>query len=75
MERKVDCYSRLRRSLINRAVTHGLDPNVPLKPSGSDWIGDIPQHWNYERVEKYFHNNTIYNKNFQFNSSLKISPA
>lgn len=72
LERKVDCYSRLRRSLINRAVTHGLDPNVPLKPSGSDWIGDIPQHWNYERVEKYFHNNTIYNKNFQFKHAFKF---
>ena len=58
LERKADCYRHLRRSLINRTVTRGLDPNVPLKPSGSDWIGDIPQHWNYERVGKYFHNNT-----------------
>lgn len=72
LERKADCYRHLRRSLINRAVTRGLDPNVPLKPSGSDWIGDIPQHWNYERVGKYFHNNTVYNKNFQFKHAFKF---
>ena len=72
LEQKVDCYSRLRCSLINRAVTRGLDPNIPLKPSGSDWIGDIPLHWNYERVGKYFHNSTIYNKNFQFKHAFKF---
>lgn len=45
LERKADAYSRLRRSLINSAVTRGLNPYVPLKPSGNDWIGDIPAHW------------------------------
>lgn len=50
---KVDCYRRLRRSLINRAVTRGLDPNIPLKPSGSDWIGDIPQHWNLKPLRNF----------------------
>ena len=53
LERKVDCYRRLRRSLINRAVTRGLDPNIPLKPSGSDWIGDIPQHWNLKPLRNF----------------------
>ena len=53
LERKVDCYRRLRRSLINRAVTRGLDPNIPLKPSGSDWIGDIPQHWNLRPLRNF----------------------
>ena len=72
LERKADVYSRLRRSLINRAVTRGLDPNVSLKPSGNNWIGDIPQHWGYERVEKYFHNNTSYNKDFQYKHAFKF---
>lgn len=49
LERKADAYKRLRRSLINRAVTRGLNPDVHLKPSGNDWIGDIPQHWRIER--------------------------
>lgn len=53
LERKADAYSRLRRSLINRAVTRGLDPNVSLKPSGDKWIGDIPQHWELKQLRDY----------------------
>ena len=34
-----------RAALISRAVTRGLDPIAPLKPSGLDWLGDIPAHW------------------------------
>lgn len=53
LERKADAYSRLRRSLINRAVTRGLDPNVSLKPSGNNWIGDIPQHWELKQLRDF----------------------
>jgi type I restriction enzyme, S subunit len=34
-----------KQAIIHRAVTRGLDPDVPLKPSGVEWLGDIPQHW------------------------------
>ena len=34
-----------RQALITRAVTKGLNPDVPMKPSGVDWLGDIPAHW------------------------------
>jgi len=34
-----------KQAIINRAVTHGLDPSVPLKPSGIPWLGEIPAHW------------------------------
>ena len=34
-----------KQAIIHRAVTRGLDPSVPLKPSGISWLGDIPQHW------------------------------
>ena len=34
-----------KQSIIHKAVTRGLDPNVRLKPSGVDWLGDIPEHW------------------------------
>lgn len=72
LERKADAYKRLRRSIINRAVTRGLNPNISLKPSGNDWIGDIPVHWNYERVEKCFHHNTTLNKNFEYTRAFKF---
>lgn len=34
-----------RTSLITETVTHGLNPDAPLRPSGIDWLGDIPMHW------------------------------
>jgi type I restriction enzyme, S subunit len=34
-----------KQAIIHRAVTRGLDPTVPLKPSGIPWLGDIPAHW------------------------------
>ena len=34
-----------KQAIIHRAVTRGLDPTVPLKPSGIPWLGDIPSHW------------------------------
>lgn len=34
-----------KQAIIHRAVTRGLDPNVPLKSSGIPWVGDIPRHW------------------------------
>ena len=35
-----------KQALIHRAVTRGLDPNVPLKPSGVEWFPEVPNHWN-----------------------------
>ena len=40
-----------RAALISRAVTRGLDPTAPLKPSGLDWLGDIPAHWEIRRLK------------------------
>ena len=42
---KADKYKALRRSLINETVCRGLNPNAPLKDSGIEWIGMIPEHW------------------------------
>ena len=39
-----------KQAIIHRAVTRGLDPSVPLKPSGIPWLGDIPQHWEVQRL-------------------------
>lgn len=34
-----------KQAIIQQAVTRGLDPNVKLKPSGVEWLGDVPEHW------------------------------
>ncbi|MDE6254625.1 MAG: restriction endonuclease subunit S [Muribaculaceae bacterium] len=54
LERKDDAYSRLRRSLINRAVTRGLNPDVALKQSNLQWMPLIPGHWEIGRIRNYF---------------------
>ena len=40
-----------RQITINQAVTRGLNPNVPLKDSGIEWIGDIPEHWEVRKLK------------------------
>ena len=39
-----------RQAVVNQAVTRGLDPNVRLKPSGVEWLGDVPEHWETMRA-------------------------
>lgn len=41
-----------KQAIIHRAVTRGLDPYVRLKPSGIDWLGDIPEHWQVRRIKQ-----------------------
>lgn len=44
-----------KQAIIHRAVTRGLDPSVPLKPSGIPWLGDIPEHWEVRKLRTLFH--------------------
>ncbi len=41
-----------RQAIITHAVTKGLDPNVPMKDSGVEWIGEIPKHWGLSTIDK-----------------------
>ena len=43
-----------KQAVVNRAVTRGLDPNVRLKPSDVEWLGDVPEHWEISRVKIEF---------------------
>jgi type I restriction enzyme S subunit len=40
-----------KQAIIHRAVTRGLDPDVLLKPSGVEWLGDVPEHWEVRRLK------------------------
>ena len=44
-ERLVTLLEEERQAIVHQAVTRGLDPNVRLKPSGVEWLGDVPEHW------------------------------
>ncbi len=45
-ERKIELLKEQRSSLINQIITKGLNPNVKMKDSGVEWIGEIPESWN-----------------------------
>ncbi len=64
-DRRIRRYVRAKQKLIklleeqkqaitHRAVTRGLDPNVRLKPSGVEWLGDVPEHWEVRRLKTLF---------------------
>lgn len=43
--RLIEVLNEQKQAIINRVVTRGLDSSAPLKPSGIDWLGDVPEHW------------------------------
>ena len=49
--RFIELLKEQKQNIITQAVTRGLDPNVKLKPSGVEWIGDIPEHWDARRLK------------------------
>ncbi len=53
LQTKIEHYKALKKSLINETVCRGLDKAVVLKDSGIEWIGDIPEHWEVERLKDY----------------------
>jgi type I restriction enzyme S subunit len=53
-EKLIELLKEKRTALINHAVTKGLDPNVNLKDSGIEWIGEIPERWEVRKVSRSF---------------------
>lgn len=53
-ERMLALLEEKRAALISRVVTRGLYPTAPLKPSGREWLGEIPAHWVIERAKNLF---------------------
>jgi len=51
-ERMLALLTEKRAALVSRAVTRGLDPTVPLKPSGLEWLGEIPAHWKVMQLKR-----------------------
>jgi type I restriction enzyme S subunit len=49
-KRLIELLQEQRTALITRAVTKGLDLNVPMKDSGVEWLGEIPAHWTVKRL-------------------------
>lgn len=50
--RFIELLKEKRQALITHAVTKGLDPNVPMKDSGIEWIGQVPEHWQIAQLKR-----------------------
>ena len=50
-EKLIGLLEEEKQAIINQAVTRGLDPSVRRKPSGVEWLGDVPEHWERRRLK------------------------
>jgi type I restriction enzyme S subunit len=48
--RVIELLNEQKQAIVHHAVTCGLDPDVRMKPSGIDWLGDVPAHWEQRRL-------------------------
>lgn len=51
-QRLIELLKGKRQTVISHAVTKGLNPDVPMKPSGVEWLGEVPAHWEVSRVKE-----------------------
>ena len=71
-EKKIELLKQKRTSLINEAVTKGLNKDVELKDSGVEWIGEIPKHWVIKKMKYCLR--LISEKGTTNETDIKISP-
>lgn len=53
-QRLVELLKEKRQAVITHAVTKGLNPDAPMKPSGIQWLGDVPAHWEVGPLKRYW---------------------
>ena len=52
-KRLIELLKEKRQAVISQAVTKGLDPNVPMKDSGVEWLGEVPEHWVIGAIKRF----------------------
>ena len=72
-EQLIALLKERKQIIIQNAVTKGLDPNVKLKDSGVEWIGEIPEHWEILPGLKFFSENKRNNKGMKESTVLSLS--
>ena len=69
----IEKYKAYKQSVITEIVTKGLNPNVTMKDSGVEWIGEIPEHWGYTRIDTLFTEGVQKNIFYEFDHALKFT--
>lgn len=72
-KRLIELLQEERTALINQAVTKGLNPHVPMKDSGIEWLGEIPEKWSILPIKKILKEKKYSLKTGPFGSQLKSS--
>jgi restriction endonuclease S subunit len=62
-QKQLEILDALRKSIIHKAVTRGLDDSVDLKDSGVEWLGRIPKHWRIEKLKRLLSQPLMYGTN------------
>ncbi len=70
-EKMIERLKEKRQAIITHAVTKGLDPNVPMKDSGIEWIGEMPQLWKFTKLKYLASKNEYSFVDGPFGSDLK----
>lgn len=70
IEKQIEILQKYKKSLIMETITKGLDKSVPMKDSGIEWIGKIPEHWEVKRLKFILENSTENMKVGPFGSAL-----
>ena len=50
-EKLIELLKEKRQAVISFAVTKGLNPNAPMRDSGVEWLGEVPEHWNIKKIK------------------------
>ena len=54
-QRLIELLQEKRQAVISHAVTKGLNPDVPMKDSGVEWLGEVPEHWGVGQIRRFSH--------------------
>lgn len=74
-QRQIELLQEKRSALISHVVTKGLDPDVKMKDSGVEWLGEIPEHWKVKKLKHIVQDNLangIFKKKDSFGSGVKL---
>lgn len=72
-ERELQLLNELKESEIANVITRGLDPNVKMKDSGIQWLGNIPEHWEVKRIASLFTGKVESNSDFKYQHAYKFN--
>ena len=66
----IDLLKEQRQSIINNAITKGINENVKYKASGIEWLGDLPEHWEVRRIKFCVNQNSIKSKGSELGENI-----